>query len=282
MKRFTLIELLACPAVVPSHGDGRRPVRSAFTLIELLVVIAIIAILASMLLPSLGKARDTAKRAVCASNQKQVGLIFYSWADDHGGYMLAKNIPGNYAAPYGSGTWGDGGYCWVAQLCTDGYVQGGATSNPGLTPAGTVFNCPSWSKETSNPTSGTWNSWLPSDPHYGYNVWWLGCSNSFGGDGKTYNFHQLTAVEKPSETLAFADSIYGYLLVPHFEPGYLPNFRHTGRTTNVLWVDGHVSYQRDMELLRHSSAMVPSATDASNYYWFLKKSDPNAGAYLKP
>jgi prepilin-type N-terminal cleavage/methylation domain-containing protein/prepilin-type processing-associated H-X9-DG protein len=275
MKRFTLIELLACPAVVPSHGDGRRPVRSAFTLIELLVVIAIIAILASMLLPSLGKARDTAKRAVCASNQKQVGLIFYSWADDHGGYMLAKNIPVPYDAPYGPGIKAQGN-CWSYQLCLDGYVPAQAAP----TPAGTIFNCPSWSKETSIATNAG-NDWRIADPHYGYNVWALG-STDFGGSNY-YNFHQLTEVEKPSETLAFADSIYGYLLVPHWDPGYLPNFRHTGRTTNVLWVDGHVSYQRDLELLRHPSTMASgSYTDASNYYWFLKKSDPNAGAYLNP
>jgi prepilin-type N-terminal cleavage/methylation domain-containing protein/prepilin-type processing-associated H-X9-DG protein len=61
--------------------------KEGFTLIELLVVIAIIAILASMLLPALARAREQARRGVCLSNLKQLGTILYIYAQDWGGWF---------------------------------------------------------------------------------------------------------------------------------------------------------------------------------------------------
>lgn len=62
--------------------------RKGFTLIELLVVIAIIAILAALLLPSLHKARESALRVQCASQQRQIGIAVFSYAADFSGICV--------------------------------------------------------------------------------------------------------------------------------------------------------------------------------------------------
>jgi prepilin-type N-terminal cleavage/methylation domain-containing protein/prepilin-type processing-associated H-X9-DG protein len=113
-----------------------RQSRLAFTLIELLVVIAIIAILASLLVPALARARHKAKQGACLSSLRQVGLGFAMYIQDHSDRFpdrrdLKSSLPNGYR-PWSSWPPSDPRAGWAAIVLNSYLPAQGIWSCPGV------------------------------------------------------------------------------------------------------------------------------------------------------
>ncbi len=241
--------------------------KKGFTLIELLVVIAIIAILAGMLLPSLGSAKEAAKKISCAAKMRSLGTFWQFYTDNSDGYLLprfAKPLPGATSdEKYG--------YftelmilCPEAQMpCHLSYSEmhdkvRSQSSQEEMYAAAQVlfspyFQCPS---QPDRPGSDRWFSaaWYNLPVGYGYN-YDIAKADGTGGITKISQVRNCSVSSVPLLadwwkvlTHSVASSLpaaVGNKCMPQnnssetSQPWYTTNRAH-GKSSNMLWMDGHV------------------------------------------
>ena len=201
-------------------GDMKRRTRqgsTGFTLIELLMVIAVIAILASLLLPAINKGIVRARQAQCASNLKQVGVAFISYAGDHNN-LYGRSVPIN-----------DGGYkeIWDAAAAGNSaywpyfrWIQFAAISNH-LVDA-KVLVCPA--DKTAVPTN-VWSGLRNRNVSYAINE-----ATSYTSDDRRFVADRNLTNVFPASPL---------FELPDTGPIGFNGDRHQFRG-NVLFADGHV------------------------------------------
>jgi prepilin-type N-terminal cleavage/methylation domain-containing protein len=215
-KKFTLIELL-----VARHPKrmARRTIQSSFTLIELLVVIAIIAILASMLLPALNKARDRAKSIECVSNLKQLGLVMANYLNSSGEYYPPDTSASGY---------------WPGILRISGELS-----------TVKLLLCPA--RTSAPPYTDSLAVTVASIKGYPWSAADYGINCSFKPGYFPCSINTQKKVKQPSQMIQFIENasstsnLAGARLVYlYYSTSYLVYPKHLSETsTNALLVDGH-------------------------------------------
>lgn len=263
------------PAAVTRGTCGAR-CPNGFTLLELLIVVAIIAILLSVLLPSVQAARRQARAAVCASNLRQLAIANNAYATDHAGRYCpgaAQMRTANLHRWHGTRT--DTGQPFDPRY---------GPLVPYLSPADGIRACPSFFRYLTRQTA----SFERGNGGYGYNQAYLGRVLRKVPHGSFQVITDLygvlaTRVRRPAETLMFADTAFAAaadgvieysFAEPRLHPEYLQyharldpslHFRHRGRAC-VGWCDGHVD-SRKLRFTWHSG-VYPGDPAAHHIGWF--------------
>ena len=197
--------------------------ESAFTLIELLVVIAIIAVLAGLLLPALGRAKEKARATQCLSNVRQISFATMMYADDNEG-ILPASTHSAFARRV---------FPWGRVLSP--YLGGSDSYSPAWTNLFEgVYRCAS----ERNPVR-----W-----HYGLNVYFELNPEWDDYEGSPTTWSRLSSVPRPAVTVLFAETEGADHIMPHFwneldQPNGVATNRHDGQSI-YGFVDGHAEKLR--------------------------------------